>query len=60
MYDPAPQGGPLIPVAAVVVNDDPFNQMHGQPVFMGEEVKEPAPKEDPNAQGYGKGKSKPG
>ena len=47
-------------MAAVVVNDDPFNQMHGQPVFMGEEVKEPASKEDPNAQGYGKGKSKPG
>ena len=60
MFNPAPQGAPLIPVAAVVVNDDPFNQMHGQPVFIGEEVKEPASKEDLDAQGYGKGFSKPG
>ena len=41
---PAPPGS-MIPVAAVVMNDDPFNEMHGQPVIMGEEVKEPAPKE---------------
>ena len=45
MYNVAPQGAPLIPVAAVVMNDDPFYEMHGQPVYIGEEVKEPAPKE---------------
>ena len=52
-----PQGmGIAMPIAAAPLDmdgNDPFNEMHASPVFLGEEIKEPIPKQDPNeVKGY--------
>lgn len=46
MFNLPPQGQMGVPIAAAAIDgagNDPFNQMHAQPVFMGEEIKEPIP-----------------